>query len=292
MITHTPTTNIMMVRWFVYALCATALLTAEATSDRSLRELQALGQVDRFVLINADTNLPIIDLFSGMVINIAAQSTSNFNVQATVVANSGEVGSIKFGYNTQPSFRIETNAPYSFCGDGSPAGNYYTCTNLNTANGQPHIVSATPYSGTKANGTMGVTKTVSFHIVNIPLTPAPSMSPTRKPTSTPTREPSMTPTKKPSSAPTREPSSAPTKIPSGAPTKKPSSAPTKIPSSAPTKKPSSAPTKIPSSAPTKNPTPKPICNLPQVRVFQNNGGFDAPYKETSYLIKVFFFFIC
>ena len=250
-----------MVRWFMYMLCVVVLHTGNAirntSSDRNLRALQTLGQVDRFVLINADTNLPIVDLLDGTVINIATQSTSNFNIQVTVVENSGPIGSIKFGYNTKPNFKVETGAPYAFCGDGQPVGNYFTCTNLNTTlDGQSHVVSATPYSGIKANGTMGVKKMVSFRIVNIPPTPAPVLSPTKVPSSAPTNQPS--------SAPTNQPSSAPTSQPSSAPIKQPSSAPTNQPSSAPIKQPSSAPTKQPSSAPSSNPIPGPNCNIPQV----------------------------
>jgi hypothetical protein len=239
-----------MIRWFLYTLCVAALRTGNAihetvSAGQALREMQTLGVVDRFVLINADTKAPIVDLFNGTVINIATQSTSNFNIQVTLVANSGNVGSILFGYNTNPSYRIETGAPYAFCGDGKPAGNYYTCKNLNTANGQPHIVSATPYAGTKASGTMGVTKTISFQIVNIPPNPVPFMSPTKIP------------------------SSAPTKTPSSAPTKAPSSAPTKAPSSAPTK----TPTLEPSSKPLSNPLPLPICNIPQVSIAEVKRSF-------------------
>jgi hypothetical protein len=194
-----------------------------------------VGQVDRFILINADTDLPIVDLFNDTIINIATQATSNFNIQVTIVPNSGTVGSIKFGYNTKSSFRIERDAPYAFCGDGSPTGNFYPCSNLNTANGQPHIVTATPYSGSRANGTLGLKKTVSFQIVNIPPTHTPTMSPTPKPTSAPT-----------------------TKVPTSIPTKIPTSIPTKIPTSAPTKIPTSVPTMTPSNAPIS------ICNIPQV----------------------------
>ena len=184
-----------MVRFLVFTLCvALTWCTGHAipeedalvgTVSRSLRTLQSLGQVDRLVLINADTDMPIVDLINGTVINVATMSTTNFNIQATLVENSGSVGSIKFGYNTNPGFRTESAAPYAFCGDGSPNGNYLTCTNLVTS-ALPHVVSATPYAGSKANGTKGLTKTVSFHIVNLPPTVPPTNQPSLQPIVAPT----------------------------------------------------------------------------------------------------------
>ena len=199
--------TITMVRFLVFTLCvALTWCTGHAipeedalvgTVSRSLRTLQSLGQVDRLVLINADTDMPIMDLINGTVINVATMSTTNFNIQATLVANSGSVGSIKFGYNTRPNFRTEASAPYAFCGDWSPSGNYHTCTNLVTS-ALPHVVSATPYSGSTASGTKGLTKTVSFLIIDQPPTVAPTKMPSVAPTfasmtTAPTNQPSLQP---------------------------------------------------------------------------------------------------
>ena len=153
--------------------------------------MRPLGQIDRFILINADTDLPIVDLVNGTVINVATLNTTNFNIQATLVNHSGTIGSIKFGYNTRSSFWIDTRPPYAFCGDGSPSGNYVTCINLTAGTGQQHIVSATSYSGNRANGTKWDTKAIFFRMVNIP--PTPSEEPSNQPSTWPSNVPSMAP---------------------------------------------------------------------------------------------------
>jgi hypothetical protein len=144
--------------------------TAADHREYNKRDLQIVGQIQALRLINADTDLPIVDLVDGMVINTATLSTSNFNVQATVT-NNAIVQSVKFGYNTRSSFRIESEQPYAICGDGGPVGNYNVC--LTLVVGQ-HNLSATPYTGTKASGTAGPTKHISFRIVNKPPTAAPT----------------------------------------------------------------------------------------------------------------------
>ena len=213
--------------------------------NRPSRILQTLGQVDRFVLINADTDLPILDMVNGTVINVATQNTSNFTIQAIIVNNSGAIGSIKFGYNTRPAYRIDIGPLFALCGDGNPLGNYFTCTNLTTpaAYGALQTVSATPYSGAKANGTKGITKMISFRIVNIPPTIAPTPAPTAAPTSAPTTEPTTKPSEEPSMEPSIKPSA--------------------LPSIEPSSEPSIWPSQQPSTAPSAHPT-LPICNVPQV----------------------------
>jgi hypothetical protein len=179
------------------AVVVAAIAAATSTSDTDVsrstqqyvttgnRNLQVVGQIQTLRLINADTDLPIVDLFDGMIINVATQSTSNFNIQA-IAANNGTIGSVKFGYNNQPTSRIESDHPYSFCGDGRPVGNYYTCTNLVV--GQ-HNVSATPYTRTKASGSAGPINKVSFRIVNVPPTAAPTLAPTVEPSQAPVQVP-------------------------------------------------------------------------------------------------------
>ena len=227
---------------FVLALLATLSLFVEVVlrttkpvhdksnevMNRSLRTLQSLGEVDRFVLINAVTDLPMFDLVNGTVINVATQNTSNFTIQATILNNSGTVGSIKFGYNARPAFRIDAGPLFALCGDGNPLGNFFTCSHLTatTAAEELHTVSATPYSGTKANGTKGTTKAISFRIVNIPPTLAPTISPTKRPS----EQPSMGLSIEPSTVPSIKPSNEPSMILSP------------------------------------RPSPMPVCNVPQVRV--------------------------
>jgi hypothetical protein len=159
-------------------------------SNRQLQTLPVVGQVETLRLINANTDLPITDLVDGMIINVATQNTSNFNIQVTTSVN-GTVGSVRFQYNNITNFRTESSSPFSFCGD-QPRGNYRTCTELVV--GQ-HIISAAPYTDINAKGTKGATKKISFRIINSPptsvplTTPPPSKAPTKFPTKAPTAAP-------------------------------------------------------------------------------------------------------
>lgn len=122
-----------------------------------------IGQVMELRLINADTDLPIVTLLDGMIVNIAIQNTTNFNIEA--VTDAGIVGSIQFTYNGLDNFRIESERPFALCGDGSPVGNYRRCKNLVV--GQ-HTVTATAYSGVGLTGTVGNTVTVTFTFISEP----------------------------------------------------------------------------------------------------------------------------
>jgi hypothetical protein len=154
----------------------------------TLRNLQVVGRVENLRLINAVTDQPILNLTNGMIINVAAQATSNFNIQA--VTTDGTVGSVRFRYNAQANYRTEKDQPFAFCGDGQPVGNYYTCSILTT--GQ-HNVTATPFFSAGATGMAGTPFQVSFTIINV-ASLAPTMAPTQAPTQAPTKAPSQAPT--------------------------------------------------------------------------------------------------
>jgi hypothetical protein len=125
------------------------------------RQLQALGHVDSLVLINVDTNLPIINLTNGMIINTVNQNTSNFNIRVTI--SNGTVGSIKFSCNGKRISKTETRQPFSFCGNSKNI--YNSCTALGV--GQ-HTVSATTFSDKWANGTQSSPFQVTFKITAPP----------------------------------------------------------------------------------------------------------------------------
>ena len=88
-------------------------------------------------------------------------------------------------------------------------------------------------------------------------TKKPTATPTKKPTVTPTKKPTVTPTKKPTATPTVKPTVRPTTKPTVTPTNKPTATPTKKPTVTPTKKPTATPTKKPTVTPTAKPTTKP-----------------------------------
>jgi hypothetical protein len=217
--------------------------------DTTGRKLQTLGRVEQLVLINAITDLPIANLTNNVVINVATLPTSSFNIQATT---NGVVGSIRFGYNSNMNYQVESGQPFSFCGD--KGGNYKICSVLTIGR---HVVTATPFSNASATGLAGTTFQVTFNITNITSTMAPTKAP-QAPTKVPTKAPTNLPTIAPTEAPTKAPTKSPTKAPTNSPTNAPTKAPTKGPTTALTKSPTKAPTNAPTKAPTKAPVGSPI----------------------------------
>jgi hypothetical protein len=147
------------------------------------RSVQTVGQIDNLILYDAVTDQPIVTLTNGMVVNTATLHVdhTSFNVVATI--RNGVVGSVKFGYNGMNNLRTEAEAPYALCGNRGT--NYYVCTFLGT--GQ-HNLTVTSYSGSKANGTIGSIRTLSFRIVHsVPV--APTTAPTKAPVVMPTGMP-------------------------------------------------------------------------------------------------------
>jgi PKD repeat protein len=125
----------------------TTTTTATSTSSPTVTSL---------VLYNADTDRAIATLTSGQTFNIANIGTSHL----TVVATLSNAKSMKFGLDSNNSYRVESGAPFALAGDSS--GNYAA---WNASTGV-HTVSATPYSATGATGTAGTKKSVSFTIIN------------------------------------------------------------------------------------------------------------------------------
>lgn len=121
--------------------------------------------VTSLTLMNADTDQPILDpLNSGAVINLGTLPTRNLNIRANV--NASPIGSVRFGYDGNASYRTENTAPYAIAGD--TAGNY----NPWTPSVGNHSVSATPYSGTGATGAAGSGLTITITVVDNPSAPS------------------------------------------------------------------------------------------------------------------------
>jgi PT repeat len=244
----------------VCVVCADRISVRSRLYDTTGRKLQTLGRVEQLVLINAITDLPIAILTNNAVINVATLPTSSFNIQATT---NGVVGSIRFGYNSNMNYQVESGQPFSFCGDIS--GNYKICSVL--AIGR-HIVTATPFSNASATGLAGTTFQVTFNITNITSTMAPTKAPkalTKVPTKAPTNSPTIAPTEAPAKAPTNSPTKPPANVPSREPIIAPTIAPTKSPTNAPTNAPTRAPTKAPIASPIQSPSvSQPSCVTPQV----------------------------
>ena len=120
----------------------------------------AADAVVSLTLVNADTDLDIGPLTNGMTLNLATLPTRNLNVRANT--NPATVGSVRFGYNGNASYMIQSGAPYALGGD-SGGTDYHAWTPA--VNPSSSIV-ATPYSGENATGTAGTALTVSFSVID------------------------------------------------------------------------------------------------------------------------------
>jgi hypothetical protein len=113
--------------------------------------------VTGFTLVNADTDADIGSLANGAILDLAALATRNLNVRANT--SPAVVGSVRFGYDGISNFRTENAAPYALGGD--TGGNYNAWT---PATGT-HSLTATPWSGSSASGTMGTPLTITFSVL-------------------------------------------------------------------------------------------------------------------------------
>jgi hypothetical protein len=118
--------------------------------------LQNSQQVSSLILINADTDQPILTMTDGMTINLATLPTRNLNIQA--LTSPSAVGSVRFALDANANYRTETAAPYAMAGDVN--GNYTAWT---PAVGL-HTLTATPYTGTGGTGTAGVPLKITFSV--------------------------------------------------------------------------------------------------------------------------------
>jgi hypothetical protein len=122
--------------------------------------------VTALALINADTDQPLAgfaDLRSGAVLNLGTLPTRNLNLRAET--DSSAVGSVVFGYDGNPAYRVENGAPYALAGD--TAGDF----NAWTPTVGSHSVSATPWSASGGTGTAGTARLATFTVVDDPTTP-------------------------------------------------------------------------------------------------------------------------
>ena len=132
MLSNIASSFLVLVALLVYfssdVVSAEKVISNTRRFDGRSRSLQSavVGKVDKLILYNAVTDLPLFILTEGMVVNTAILNVSTFNVIATV--DDGTVGSIKFGYNGKDKHRTETKAPYTLC--GGTVTDYNVCTYL------------------------------------------------------------------------------------------------------------------------------------------------------------------
>lgn len=124
---------------------------AAATGD-------ALGTqfIEKFMLVNADTDTVIGELADGDNVDPTALGTTNFNVIA--VTNPATVGSVQFRLD-QTAPRIENQLEYTLGGDD---GNHHY--NPVTFTAGDHTLTATPSAKPRFTGLIGASKLVRFSV--------------------------------------------------------------------------------------------------------------------------------
>jgi len=125
--------------------------------------------VTSLTLINADTDQPIAGydpMPSNTPLNLAALPTRNLNIRANT--NPALVGSVRFNYDGNAGYRIESVAPYAIGSDvlvnNIPDYNAWT-----PAVGS-HALTITPYTQSGAAGTAGTALTFAFTVTDTPTT--------------------------------------------------------------------------------------------------------------------------
>lgn len=182
-------------------------------------------------LINTMTNAPVLTLIDGGVVDLQAlKLSSNALNIAAIPLTAGTIGSVRFGFDSISSFRVENSAPFAFCGDDN--AKFKACPELLQNVGRSVRVSATPFSGTKQSGSAGSTKQVTFTIVEggtVPVAtpvsgPVPTFiaTPVATPISTPVKVPVRSPVVAPVVAPGAPPVAPPVIIPAATPVQSPS----------------------------------------------------------------------
>jgi hypothetical protein len=84
--------------------------------------------------------------------------TTNINIRANT--DPATVGSVVFNLDSDPTYQIESGAPYALASDN--AGDYFAWTPSLGA----HMVIATPYSEADGGGTAGTPLMLNFNVVD------------------------------------------------------------------------------------------------------------------------------
>ncbi|GIV33050.1 MAG: hypothetical protein KatS3mg031_0585 [Chitinophagales bacterium] len=118
------------------------------------------NRVMSFTLVDAATGQDIRVLNDTDTINVAVLPHAEINIRANTLP--ATVGSVRFSLNSNANYKIENTAPYALAGDKN--GNYQPW----NYNFMQYTLNATPYSGTGATGSAGVSKSIVFTIINQP----------------------------------------------------------------------------------------------------------------------------
>jgi beta-glucanase (GH16 family) len=124
----------------------------------------------RFVLVNSDTGKDILTFNNGLTLNLATLPSRHLNVRADT---SSDTGSVKFGYDANANYRIESNRPFALAADNGK-GTYLAW----TPSVGSHTIVGTPFSQQFAAGTAGGKFTIKFSVTDVtPPKPPPTGPP-------------------------------------------------------------------------------------------------------------------
>ena len=122
----------------------------------------SVGGITSFTLVNADTDLDIQTMTSGMTLTLSALSTRNLNIRANTTP--AIVGSVAFDLSgPQTQSGIEDQAPYALFSDLN--GDYAAWTPVSGT----YTLTATTFDAAQGGGAQGSGLTISFVVVAPPL---------------------------------------------------------------------------------------------------------------------------
>jgi hypothetical protein len=126
-------------------------------SDNYVKVVRNTDCVTDFTLIDAKADQDIGPLQDGDIIDLNMLPTDKLNVRANVIGN---VESVVFGFDGDPNYRTENQAPYALQGDLN--GNYR---NLILTPGI-YTLTASPFDQDRGQGNMGTPRTITFTVID------------------------------------------------------------------------------------------------------------------------------
>jgi uncharacterized repeat protein (TIGR02543 family) len=162
-LTATPTAGYTFTGWSGAATGTTNPLAVVMTANKSITATFAVArqQVSSFTLVNADTDLDLQTLSTGVVLNLATLPTANLTVRANT--SPATVGSVVFVLSgTQARTQTESLLPYALFADSNGDYNPWSPA-LAVGN---YTLQATPYTAAAAGATAGIPLNVSFSVVS------------------------------------------------------------------------------------------------------------------------------
>jgi hypothetical protein len=115
-------------------------------------------------------------LVNGTTLDLTTLPTTHINVRANTTPTA--VGSVRFGYDINPNYQTENNAPYALASDND--GDYY----ILTPTVGSHTITATPFTSQNGFGTAGTPLSITINVTNgaaLTATPTPTNAPTPTP---------------------------------------------------------------------------------------------------------------